>query len=169
LPVDDTVFAESSSKRNCGFGWPERLTLPYDYHAPPEISKLRNILFVTLLVPGEFCCPEIKSRLRRRRLSTPIVPMPETSVNEQRSTMLWKNEIRGARQIAPVQTKAKTQRMRRFADRKLWRRVPASHRPHAGASLGRTQRIDHQPPAERSKIDRTNLADWRSKFVTTPR
>jgi hypothetical protein len=49
--------------------------------------------------------------------------MPETTVHEDHSSMLWQNEIRPTRKLSHMKAIAKSPRVQRFSDHKLWARI----------------------------------------------
>lgn len=112
-----------------------RLTFPNDKTAPSEFGKQADRLFVTLDVAGEFCPPELDSRLRHGRSATAGVTVPEAPVDEQRRSMLRKDEVRRSRQVGSMEAEAISERMGRAADSKFGGCILPPHPGHHGGAI----------------------------------
>lgn len=83
--------------------------LPDNRHEPPHIEQglLRSL--VTDYVGLEFCLPEVRSGFRdRSSISTVLMPVPETAVDENSNTEPRKDQIRRPRQVLAVKSIAKS-------------------------------------------------------------
>ncbi len=90
-----------------------RPTFPYDQDVPSVLLERFHVSPISLYVLPELLVPELDSGLRCRASSTPFVAMPEAPVNEDHQPMLAEDNIRRARQVAAVHTKAKSQAVSR--------------------------------------------------------
>lgn len=68
--------------------------LPYHGHAPAHVQERSDCGQVALPIGGEFCIPEVRSRLRQPEKRAPFMAMPEASVHEDDSLPFWKHKIR---------------------------------------------------------------------------
>lgn len=61
--------------------------------------------------------------------------VPETSMHKDNFAKLWKRKVRGARQVAPVQSKSVTEPMHERSHQFLGRRVLPANAGHDAAAL----------------------------------
>lgn len=85
-----------------------RLTLPYNQYVPSPLSQRVQVAVITLHVLPKLLAPEFGSGLRRRASSTSFMPVPEAAVNEDRKAMLTEHDVRRARHVATMNTKAES-------------------------------------------------------------
>lgn len=68
-------------------------TFPYHGHAPAHVQERSDCGQVALPIGGEFCIPEVRSRLWQPEKGAPFMAMPEASVHEDDSLPFWKHKI----------------------------------------------------------------------------
>lgn len=77
--------------------------LPHNQELPTEFPKSSFVLEISQPVGAKLRFPEIQPRLRHATIPTTWVPVPKTTVHEDRLPTARKNQIRAARQFPPVQ------------------------------------------------------------------
>ena len=97
----------------------ESLAFPDHQHFPTECVKRRDIPSVPLHVLFELLAPILGTGSWRRRSATASVSMPETPMYEDNLSQTRKRQIRRARQVAAMEAKAVTQRVRHAANGSL--------------------------------------------------
>ena len=70
--------------------------------------KIMIVFFVILDIALEFWKPILLSSLGNVGTYTPIVPMPKTSMNENNSMILWKDNIRFSRERSNIISEAES-------------------------------------------------------------
>ena len=81
-----------------------QLALPHYDDKPSHRLKPTPDILIPLLIPRHLCSPELRVRLRNRVVPAPLMPVPETAVNEDDSVILRKHNIRLARQSFVIHT-----------------------------------------------------------------
>ena len=70
-----------------------QLTLPNDDDAPPFRLQLPPDILISHLIPSDLSNPELRVSLGNSIILAAFVAMPETAVNENDGSMLWKNYV----------------------------------------------------------------------------
>jgi hypothetical protein len=94
------------------------------------LSQRIPIALIALYVLLEFLAPEIGSSLGRGASSASFMSVPETAVNEDHQAILSKHNIRRARHVATMNTKAEPQAMRGSTHDHFRHRVLPPNAPH---------------------------------------
>ena len=82
------------------------LALPDRHDSPIQVPQFLSLTMVTFHGVLKFSHPEIDSSLGKKGIATPLVPMPEATVYENGSPILWQDYVRAARQISAMKPKA---------------------------------------------------------------
>ena len=106
-----------------------RVTLPHYLNTPSSRRKLPSMPLVSSDIGCELGGPVIATRLRTRRQLAARMLMPEAAVNKDDEPMPWQHDVRLSGQIASMQPKPKSSRMKRSANNQLWL---CPRRPNAG-------------------------------------
>jgi hypothetical protein len=80
---------------------PLKLTLPNNCNAPSQLAKFLLRPAITSFIRLNFFCPPLGASRRPSKVVA-IVAMPEASVDEDRDTVTWKNEIGATRESTIV-------------------------------------------------------------------
>jgi hypothetical protein len=127
------------------------LTFPNDYHAPSGSLKTRAVSSVARNIVCKFAVPEVHSGGRIRCFATAPVPMPKTSVHEQRSFIGWKDQIGAARYIASVQSEAIAHRMYESPNDKFRLGVLRTNARHQSRTTLWCKTVNHADIAESNR------------------
>ena len=101
------------------------------------------ILLVTFAVTVDLRLPEGGVGLGQHKLSTSLMPVPETAVDENRRSVSAHHYIRLARHALHVQPVPVSVRPQPFPDRYLRLRRLAAYMRHAAVPLCRCQNVGH--------------------------
>lgn len=96
------------------------------------------ISFVSISIRAELVFPEQAVCVRPGRVFAATMLMPEAAVHENGSTVLWKNNVRCAREVFLMETIAKAVRVQKPPYRHFRRsvlRFDASHHPAARRTI----------------------------------
>jgi hypothetical protein len=115
-----TLQPLSKGRRDSLLGLQAKAALPYHGDPPAALKKSRYVASIPIGVLPEFPLPEVN--VRRRTGAPPAVrmAMPETTMNENYSSILRKHKIRLARQICPMYSVAVAGNVKR-STQKLFR------------------------------------------------
>ncbi len=148
-------------------------TFPYNQHFPTQVLKRFEIDPVSVGIPGKLRIPIIRSSLRHARRATPIVQVPEASINLNDFVADRKDEIRRVRKVTAMKPKPSAQRMNNPAHHHLRSGVLAANPTHECASLLRRQIVSHRgnlsKTRNRSGGDQYALRHCQSKQVALGR
>ena len=92
---------------------------PNNQDLPTQLPQLANLSLVSQLVCDEFRRPEIEVRTRRRGFLASCVPMPEASVNENRSLAAGQDQVRRSGKPSAMQPIPETERTNQLPNRHL--------------------------------------------------
>lgn len=112
-----------------------RPALPYGKHFPARISQLLKISFVPFHIRQSLCAPELGVCCGRNPSVFAPVDMPEASVHEDELLSAGENDVRPARQIAPMQAKAEPHSVNDRSHQELRCGVLSLDRRHVPAAL----------------------------------
>ena len=121
------------------------LALPDDDAIPAHRRQLLAHLLVALTVAADLCLPELRARLRHDEIPAPLVPVPETPVDEDTRPVLAHHDVRLPRQPRMAQPIAEPVPPQIPAHHHLRPRVPTPDRRHIPAPLLRRNPIRHKP------------------------
>lgn len=96
-----------------------RVTLPHGLNPPASRRKLPSVPLVPRDIGCELGDPVIATRLGTRRQLATRVLMPEAAVNKDNEPMPRQHDVRLSGQIASMQPKPKSHRMKRSANDQL--------------------------------------------------
>jgi len=119
-----------------------KLALPQGNDAPAQLRERSTRLSVPNSVLLDFARPKFDVRLRKLRTATPV-SVPKAAVDENRDSMLRKNEVGASGEIRPMQPKPEAEAMSSPSGQKLRRRVETPDRAHVSRSLFSRQMINH--------------------------
>lgn len=85
-----------------------QFAFPYDDDIPAFGLQLAPDFLVALLIPRHFGCPEFSVGLGDSVVLTPLMAMPEASVDKDNGAVLGENDVRGARKAFIIHTITKT-------------------------------------------------------------
>lgn len=137
-------FARILASRNPQVDLMEQLTdrrspchaLPDDENPPSELEELFDRCLIPSYVFVNLLLPEVGVRLGKPKICASFMPVPEATIDEDHGPMLRQNDIRAAREIAPMQPEPEASSMQATAHYKFWLRVP---RADSGHHLGSAQ------------------------------
>jgi hypothetical protein len=78
-----------------------KLALPNNYNAPSQLTKFLLHPAITSFIRLDFFCPPFGASRRLSKVVA-IVAVPEASVDEDRDTVTWENEIGATRESTIV-------------------------------------------------------------------
>src|SRR5690606_34015146 len=70
--------------------------LPDDSDTPAKLDKHLRMARVSVYISLKFLCPEIAVGLGCRCVSTPLMSVPITAMNEYHSLVFWQHNVRDA-------------------------------------------------------------------------
>jgi hypothetical protein len=106
------------------FRFPSELTFPNCNHTPPNLSQLRLLAAVSLDVCVELMLPTFGVVGWRRGVAASLMPVPETSMNEDSDPVLREYQVGRSGQVAGVQAVAETVRVQIPPDCHFWQGIP---------------------------------------------
>lgn len=112
--------------------------LPDDSHSPSNDHELVQLSPVTINIRGELRLPEFFARSWCCRKPAAFVSMPEAAMHETDGTEAGKDDIRSARKVGRVKTKAYASRMQRPAEHELGPGIlpfDTRHHPRSSCSI----------------------------------
>lgn len=86
-----------------------RLALPEHKDSPTQIVQGGLVPCVPRHVLLELRRPELNPGLRAIGIPTPVMPMPETAMNENDGAIPWEYQVWRSRKILPMQAKTKAE------------------------------------------------------------
>jgi hypothetical protein len=118
------------------------MTLPHDQRSPTRIFQQAFFPPIASSVLLKLRKPIFFPRTRLATLSAPV-RVPETSMNEDHSTQVWKNDIRAARKVPHVQAISQPEIQNHPTYCQFRRSSLLADPAHAPASLDRCQHVSH--------------------------
>jgi hypothetical protein len=121
-----------------------QFALPNREYFPAFFNKDSFGTLIPRHIGIEFLLPKLRPRLRCRRHVTKIVPMPETTMNEDYLLLPCKNQIWATYKALAVQPIAIAHSMYKFADSHFGFGVLGMYRSHDCGTLRSIDMIRHQ-------------------------
>lgn len=126
------------------FGRLFQCTLPYGGYTPAKLAQHFDVSPVTSNIAHELVLPELPVGLWGCCVPATFVPMPETTMDENDGSVLWKDEVRSAGQLPVMKSIAQSPGKKKQAQGPFWPGVlSADARHHAAALL--SGRYTHGP------------------------
>lgn len=119
--------------------------LPNICDTPPSLGQVEFHNFISFLVRADFRLPEFHPALWPSEEMT-FVSMPKTAVRKQNGTMAREDKIWGARQVATVELKTKTELVQAAAQNEFGLRILAPDAGHHPTADCRRDYISHRRP-----------------------
>ena len=110
------------------------LTFPYDDNLPTKLFELKNISSIPFPVCLKFFGPEIDIAFWQMFSVFAVMPVPETAVDENASSMFGHDNIGFTRQVATVQSESESLIVKVFSDSDFGLGVLWSDTRHHSAS-----------------------------------
>ncbi len=120
------------------------LTLPNRDAMPPHLGKRLLFLSVPFPVAYNLGGPEVDISLRHTKITTPLMSMPEASVDKNHSTVLSQHQIRMSRQPGMIEPVSEPTSEQKLPHQQLRLGVLTSNRRHAAMPLFLRQRVHNQ-------------------------
>ena len=106
------------------------LALPNCQDSPPCIAKRNLLRLVPNNVAIELVAPELDSCLRHRSFAAAGMAVPETAVDEDHGFVFGKDDIRRPRQVAAVESEAKSETVQQFSNRYFRSGISSANSAH---------------------------------------
>ena len=111
------------------------VTFPYADYPPPERFQFVFVADITGNIILYLLFPELNIGFRQTIILTPLMSVPETTVDKYDSPVFGKNNVRLARQLSDLNTKPQTTREEILPDNHLWFGILSLYCRHAAAPL----------------------------------
>ena len=112
-----------------------QLALPNHQYVPASIDKFFSLMFVSLDISVEFFFPKISSSLWSRGITTAMMPVPETTMNEYYGFILGKHYIWFPNHLADIFPEPESSGKQSFTKLNLNRGVLPSYVAHIEVPL----------------------------------
>jgi hypothetical protein len=112
------------------------LAFPNHNDIPTLRAQFSADNFITFNICNKLFLPKVHTRFGRVTKFAPLMAMPKTSMNKDRSAMFNQNYVRLAEDVLPaIQAKTKSHLMQQAPHSTFWRRVARFNSRHVPASM----------------------------------